>query len=109
MKRTPNGDLLAVWNPLPLANGQTHHPYGRFTGHRTPLAAAISHDDGLTFSNPCPLETDPKSGYCYTAIHFHGDAVLLAYCAEGLVELRCRRYSFAELTAACDNAKEDQY
>ncbi len=109
MKRTPTGDLLAVWNPIPKWNGQGRLPHGYPTAGRVPLAAAISHDDGLTFSHPLPIETDIKSGFCYTAIHFHGDAVYLAYSFDDLTGLRCRRYSLNELTAACDQAKEDQY
>ncbi len=109
MKKTPNGDLLAVWNPIPFASGQTGSPYGHFTGRRTPLVAAVSHNDGETFSNPYPLEDDPHGGYCYIAVHFHGDAVLLAYCADGLVEVRCRRYPLDELTEKCDSAKEDLF
>jgi len=29
------------------------------------------------------LESDPQRGFCYTAIHGTGDAVLLAYCCGG--------------------------
>ena len=42
------------------------------------------------------IESDPEGWYCYTAIHFSGDAVLLGYCAGdpkvgGLNRLRIRR------------------
>ena len=51
------------------------------------------------------LEKSPTHGYCYTAIHFTDDAVLLAYCAGGastkmvLDRLRVRRISLDELRA----------
>lgn len=71
IKRVPGTThLLAVWN-----NNDTHGY------HRTPLTAAISHDDGRTWTNVENLEDDPRGIYCYTAIEFTGDQVLLAYCA----------------------------
>jgi hypothetical protein len=71
IKRIPGTtDLLAIWN-----NNDTH------AYHRTPLTAAISHDDGRTWANVKNLEDDPRGIYCYTAIDFAGDQVLLAYCA----------------------------
>lgn len=71
IKRIPNsGALLAVWN------NNTTRAY-----HRTPLTAAVSHDDGQTWQNHHDLETDPQGLFCYTAIEFIGDHVLLAYCA----------------------------
>ncbi|NOZ23749.1 MAG: exo-alpha-sialidase [Planctomycetes bacterium] len=97
MKRIPStGDLLAVWNDhsgrFDLA------PPGPMTGARTPLASAISRDEGNTWENIKLVEDDPNSGYCYTAMHFSGDDhVLLAYCAGGkkykgvLNNLRIRR------------------
>ena len=44
------------------------------------------------------IEHDPDGWYCYTAIHFVGDTVLLGYCAGdskvgGLNRLRIRRAS----------------
>ena len=55
---------------------------GTWTGGRTPLAVAISHDDGKTFSSPTLIESDPRSGYAYTAIHELDDgSILLGYCA----------------------------
>ncbi len=96
MKRIPStGDLLAVWNdhsgrfPFDAKNPAS---WGR-----SPLVSAVSRDDGKTWENARAIETDPDHGYCYTAIHFTGDAVLLAYCAGGpemggvLVRLRIRR------------------
>jgi len=70
IERIPStGDLLMVWNN----NGKDHT--------RTPLNTAISKDEGTTWENIKTLEGDPNGWYCYTAIHFVGDHVLLAYCA----------------------------
>jgi len=82
MKRIPNsGDLLAIWNDhsgrFPVPPPQTH----RANWGRTPLVSAISKDDGHTWGCHRLIESDFVHGYCYTAIHFTNDAVLLAYCA----------------------------
>ena len=45
--------------------------------------AAISKDDGQTWSRGKLLESDPARGFCYTAIHPMDDAILLAYCCGG--------------------------
>jgi hypothetical protein len=84
IKRIPHtGDLLAIWNDhsgrFPLPPPETHAANWR----RTPLVSAISRDDGRTWQHHRLLESDFEHGYCYTAIHFTGDAVLLAYCAGG--------------------------
>ena len=87
MKRIPaTGDLLAVWNDhsgrlAPAARkdrGYTSSSWGR-----TPLVAAVSADEGKTWGHAKLIEKDPSRGFCYTAIHFAGDAVLLAYCCGG--------------------------
>lgn len=87
IKRIPaTGDLLAVWND--------HDPrWASVVGERgneidsrrpswgcTPLAVALSRDDGKTWEASRLIETDRDHGYCYIAIHFTKDAVLLAYC-----------------------------
>jgi len=90
IKRLPNSaDLLGVWNDH---SGQ----FPMVKGKRTPLVAGISTDGGRTWPQRKPLEGDPDGVYCYTAIHFTDDAVLLAYCAGdpkvgGLNRLRIRR------------------
>jgi len=61
------GDLLVVWND----NGVDQR--------RTPLNLAISRDEGKTWISNKVLESDPNGMYCYTAIHFAGDDVLLGY------------------------------
>jgi sialidase-1 len=88
IKRIPStGDLLAVWNDT---SGRFDvPPAAKESWGRTPLASAISDDDGATWKHHRLLEDDPESGYCYTAIHFVDDrlvddkGVLLGYCAGG--------------------------
>lgn len=83
IKRIPStGDLLLVWNDhadIPL----TFSLHGRPQGTRVPLSTAISKDDGKTWQNVRRLEGNPSGWYCYIAIEFSGDAVLLGYCAMG--------------------------
>ena len=84
-------DLLAVW--CEYAPGE---PIAKGHGKRTPLMTAISSDGGKTWPVRRVLEEDPEGAYCYTAIHFVGDNVLLAYCAGdpkhvGLDAIRIRR------------------
>ncbi len=75
IERIPStGDLLLVWNNGndPLASVQ---PVGR-----RPFTAAISKDEGTTWEHIQNLGTDPQGWYCYTAIEFVDDHVLLAHC-----------------------------
>lgn len=80
IERIPStGDLLCVWNdrtgmppPAPKAS------------KRTPLKAAISSNEGATWKNVTMLEADPEGFYCYIAVEFVGDDVLLGYCASDL-------------------------
>ncbi len=74
IKRIPgSSDLLAVYND--------HSGRFPFTAkRRTPLVAAISSDDGKTWPVAKVIEGDPDGHFCYTAIHFTGKHVLLAYC-----------------------------
>jgi len=75
IERIPTtGDLLLVWN-----NHEGIAP--SLKGKRTPLATAISRDEGATWENVKIIEDNPHGWYCYTAIHFVGDHVLLGYCA----------------------------
>lgn len=53
---------------------------------RTPLVAAISDDGGVTWPVAKVIEDDPDGHFCYTAIHFTGDYMLLAYCAGSLTD-----------------------
>ena len=67
------GDLLVVWN-------DNYEPDSR-GGKRTPLTVAVSGPESLELQNIRNLEDNPHGWYCYTAIEFLEDAVLLAYCA----------------------------
>ena len=92
IKRLPGtDDLLAVWNDH---SGE----FDFVKGKRTPLVAAISSDGGQTWGRRKLLEDDPDGWYCYTALHFTDDALLLGYCAGDpkvghLNRLRIRRIS----------------
>ena len=98
LKRIPaNGHLLAVWNDI--SGGLS--PYPSSWG-RTPLASAISRDEGKTWGPSRLLEDDPERGFCYTAIHFCGESVLLAYLCGGrgegvLQDLCIHKLSLREL------------
>lgn len=76
IKRIPStGDLMLVWNDNYDASMR------RTFGARTPFNVAISHDDGKTWTNRKTLEDDPHGWYCYTAIYFIEERVLLGHCA----------------------------
>ena len=53
----------------------------QYVGKRSPLNVAISRDEGRSWEHVKTLEDDPGGHYCYTAIEFVGEDVLLAYCA----------------------------
>ncbi|QDT24988.1 Sialidase precursor [Gimesia panareensis] len=75
IERIPStGDLLLVWN-----NHQDIRPELR--GKRTPLTVAISKDEGQTWQQIQNVEDNPNGWYCYTAIEFTKDGVLLGHCA----------------------------
>jgi len=75
IKRMPwNGKLVCVWN-----DHSGRHAY--IAGRRTPLTIASSDDDGKTWTPSRILEAYPDGWYCYTAMAFHQDRMLLAYCA----------------------------
>ena len=75
IERIPEtGDLLAVWN----YNLQTDDHLAK---QRTPLNLAISKDEGKSWENIKVLENDPDGRYCYTAIEFVEDGVLLGYAS----------------------------
>jgi len=75
IKRIPQtDDLLLVWN-----NHAGIAPV--LKGKRTPLHAAISRDDGRSWEPPKVLEDNPAGWYCYIAIGFAGDHVVLAHCS----------------------------
>jgi hypothetical protein len=98
IKRVPDSaDLLAIFNDH---SGAFPFPKGK----RSPLVSAISVDGGRTWGQRKSLESDPNGWYCYTAIHFAEDSVLLGYCAGdtkvgGLNRLRIRRVGLESLRA----------
>ena len=75
IERIPStGDLLIVWNNHRDIDSSRK-------GKRTPLTAAISTDDGQTWKQVQSLFDNPHGWYCYTAMEFVGDHVLLEHCA----------------------------
>jgi sialidase-1 len=62
-----SGNLMLVWND----NGKDQR--------RTPLNMAISEDDAKTWIKNTVLRDNPEGVYCYPAIHFVGDDVLISY------------------------------
>lgn len=97
IERIPStGDLLMVWN-----NHAGIDP--GLKGKRTPLTVAVSADDGNAWQHTRNIETNPDGWFCYTAVYFVDDQVLLAYCAgdrrenNGLAFLRLSRLPVAQL------------
>lgn len=104
MKRIPDtGNLLAVWNPIPYYNGIVQFSKSVDNAGRTPYVLAVSKDDGNTWEEMKIIENEPLHGYCYCAIHFTRDSVLLGYCAGGpedksiLSKLRIRKIRLSEI------------
>ncbi len=71
--RTSDGDLWAVYNPVPHYNGCSHKPH---TG-RTPFVLQRSRDNGQTWGSLYVLEDDPNSNFCYPAMIETKDGSLL--------------------------------
>lgn len=96
VRRIPStGDLLLIYN-------DHRNVAPQYAGKRTPLVAAISRDEAATWETRRVLEDDPGGWYCYTAIHFEEDTVVLAYCAGqqatgGLNETQITRFPVAWL------------
>ena len=79
IKKLPGKDIyIAIYNPIPALTDKPKYGWGR-----TPLILKTSTDGCKTFKGDMVLEDDPESGYCYTAMYFTEDALLLAYCAGG--------------------------
>jgi sialidase-1 len=84
VKRMPGtGHLLAVWNDHSAVAAHRPTDWKSSSWGRTPLTLALSRDDGRSWETVGDIETDPARGFCYTAIHFTDDALLLAYCCGG--------------------------
>ena len=76
IERIPaTGDLLLAWND----NLQTG---GDNSGMRTPFNVAVSKDEGRTWIKKKVIESNPFGWYCYTALFFTDDYVLLAHCSD---------------------------
>ena len=74
LERIPStGDLLLVWN--------NNYAPDKRGGRRTPLNLAISNNEGESWSKIKTLENDIYGWYCYTAIDFVEDYILLGHCA----------------------------
>ena len=68
--RVPStGDLLAIWD---------HNP-GLQRKKRTPLTAAISSDEGVTWTHFHNLEEKPGDAWAYPAVTWVGDRALVTY------------------------------
>ena len=75
IERLPGREtLMMVWNDHAEVTGEA-------LAWRSPLAVALSFDDGKTWAPSRLLEDNPAGWYCYTAIEFVGERVLLAHCA----------------------------
>lgn len=68
------GHLLLVWNDHTKIDPALR-------GRRTPLTVAVSRDEGKTWEDRKTLYDHPQGWYCYTAITFVDDRVLLGHCA----------------------------
>lgn len=75
IERLPGAsDIVALWN-----DHDTMTPAE--PEYRTPLVLARSADAGVTWTNKTTLEDHPDGWYCYTAMEWTEDALLLGYCA----------------------------
>lgn len=76
IRRIPTtGDLLLVWN-------NNRGEKEQHVDNRTHYNTAISTDDGQTWEHIRTVASSPNGLYCYYAIKFVNDAVLLGHIAE---------------------------
>ena len=85
MRRIPStGDLVLIFN-------DTFTPGAGHGGKRTPLTAAVSSDEGLTWKNVGNLEADARKTFSYTSLTFVRDRVVMSYWESGEGrQLSCR-------------------
>ncbi|MBM1105584.1 exo-alpha-sialidase [Aurantibacter crassamenti] len=75
IERIPStGDLLAVWNNNLSTNKE-------IAKQRIPLTIAISKDEGISWQHIKNIDSNPEGWFCYTAMHFIDNSVMLGYCA----------------------------
>ena len=73
IRRIPaTGDLLLIWNDAYAASAD----HG---GRRTPLSAALSHDDGQAWHTVGVLEDNPDLTFSYPSVAFIRDRAVLSY------------------------------
>lgn len=85
LRRVPStGDLVLIFN-------DTFTPGAGHGGKRTPLTAAISSDDGLTWKNVGNLESDASKTFSYPSLTFVRDRAVMSYWESGKGrQLSCR-------------------
>lgn len=90
IERVPGrGELLMVWND------HTDRPVDQRKA-RTPLSVAISSDEGNTWLPAKNIAAEPNGWYCYTAIEFVDDHVLLGHVAG--IQVRGQHLATTHLT-----------
>lgn len=105
VERIPGrNDLLLVWNDHSKIPDDLKEK-------RTPLRAALSQDDGKSWRVVKTLEDNAAGWYCYTAMDFVEDHVLLGYCAgirgkneNGLQTTRVTKLKLEDLYANLESA-----
>ncbi|QDV40369.1 Sialidase A precursor [Stieleria neptunia] len=97
IERIPQSDtLVCVWNDHAKISPELR-------GKRTPLSLATSDDEGMTWRPSITLFDSPDGWYCYTAIEFTEDAILLGHCGgdrtknNGLAESQITRVRWSDL------------
>ncbi len=77
LRRIPStGDLLLIWN-------NTYTERAGHGGKRTPLTAAISNDEGDSWTVVKNLESNPQRTYAYTSLTFVGHRAVMSYWESG--------------------------
>ncbi|WP_166831655.1 exo-alpha-sialidase [Thalassoroseus pseudoceratinae] len=77
LRRIPStGDLLLIWN-------NTYTKNAGHGGRRTPLTAAISRDEGNSWTIVNNLEANPQRTYSYTSLTFVGHRAVMSYWESG--------------------------
>jgi len=78
--------LVLVWN-----NNHGDNPL--IKGMRTPLTIAISKNNGRTWNNKKNIEDNPHGSFCYSAIHFSRNSILLGYFDWSTRQITIKRLS----------------